>query len=70
MSFLINALIRLGVLKDDLDCHLLRSSRVIIFFFFGYVLKIAGQQGRYAVGHGLSPFGLTTLGLESLLRHH
>ena len=36
MSFLINALIRLGVLKDDLDYHLLRASMVIIFFFFGY----------------------------------
>jgi uncharacterized membrane protein YkgB len=36
MNFLINALIRLGVLKDDLDYHLLRASMVIIFFFFGY----------------------------------
>jgi len=36
MNFFINALIRLGVLKDDLDYHLLRASMVIIFFFFGY----------------------------------
>jgi len=36
MNFLINALIELGVLKDDLDYHLLRASMVIIFFFFGY----------------------------------
>ena len=36
MNFLINALIRLGVLKDDLDYHLLRASMVVIFFFFGY----------------------------------
>ena len=36
MNFLINALIKLGVLKDDLDYHLLRASMVIIFFFFGY----------------------------------
>ena len=36
MSLLINALIRFGVLKDDLDYHLLRASMVIIFFFFGY----------------------------------
>jgi uncharacterized membrane protein YkgB len=32
----INALTRLGVLKDDLDYHFVRSSMVIIFFFFGY----------------------------------
>jgi uncharacterized membrane protein YkgB len=36
MNFFINALIRLSVLKDDLDYHLLRASMVIIFFFFGY----------------------------------
>src|SRR6478672_4828441 len=36
MNVLINALIRLGVLKDDVDYHLLRASMVIIFFFFGY----------------------------------
>jgi uncharacterized membrane protein YkgB len=36
MKFLINALIRLGALKDDLDYHLIRASMVIIFFFFGY----------------------------------
>ena len=36
MNFLIHALIRLGVLKDDLDYHLLRASMVIILFFFGY----------------------------------
>jgi hypothetical protein len=28
-------------------------------------LKIANQQGRYAVGHGLSP-----LGILSHFRHH
>jgi uncharacterized membrane protein YkgB len=36
MNFLINALTRLGVLKDDLDYHFVRISMVIIFFFFGY----------------------------------
>jgi uncharacterized membrane protein YkgB len=36
MNVLINTLIKLGVLKDDLDQHLLRASMVIIFFFFGY----------------------------------
>ena len=29
-------LIRPGILKNDLDYHLLRASMVIIFFFFGY----------------------------------
>jgi uncharacterized membrane protein YkgB len=36
MNFLINALIRLGILTEDLDYHLLRAAMVIIFFFFGY----------------------------------
>jgi uncharacterized membrane protein YkgB len=29
-------LIRLGILKNDLDYHLIRASMVIIFLFFGY----------------------------------
>ena len=29
-------LIRLGILKGDLDYHLIRASMVIIFLFFGY----------------------------------
>ncbi len=33
MNLLINALIKLGILKDDLDYHFLRASMVIIFFF-------------------------------------
>jgi len=36
MNFLINIMIRFGLLKDDLDYHLIRASMVIIFFFFGY----------------------------------
>jgi uncharacterized membrane protein YkgB len=36
MNFLTNLLIKLGILKDDLDYHLVRASMVIIFFFFGY----------------------------------
>jgi uncharacterized membrane protein YkgB len=36
MNFLINALIRLGILTEDLDYHLIRAAMVIIFFFFGY----------------------------------
>ena len=36
MSFLIKMLIRMGLLKDDLDYHLMRASMVLIFAFFGY----------------------------------
>src|SRR5215831_3216427 len=36
MNFLINIMIKFGLLKDDLDYHLIRASMVIIFFFFGY----------------------------------
>jgi uncharacterized membrane protein YkgB len=33
---LTNLLIRIGILTNDLDYHLLRASMVIIFLFFGY----------------------------------
>ena len=36
MSILIKTLTRMGLLKDDLDYHLIRASMVIIYFFFGY----------------------------------
>jgi uncharacterized membrane protein YkgB len=36
MNFLIRSLIRLGILKKDLDYHLLRALMVIISLFFGY----------------------------------
>src|SRR5271163_2035029 len=36
MNFLIRSLIRLGILKKDLDNHLLRGLMVIISLFFGY----------------------------------
>jgi uncharacterized membrane protein YkgB len=36
MTFIIRALIKLGVLNDDLDYHFIRASMVIIFLFFGY----------------------------------
>src|SRR5262247_4750572 len=36
MGFLVNALIKLGLLKEDLDYHLVRASMIIIFLFFGY----------------------------------
>jgi uncharacterized membrane protein YkgB len=36
MKFITNLLIKLGVLKDDLDYHFVRATMVIIFLFFGY----------------------------------
>ena len=36
MNLLINMMTRFGLLKDDLDYHLIRASMVIIFLFFGY----------------------------------
>jgi uncharacterized membrane protein YkgB len=36
MKFITNLLIKLGILKDDLDYHLIRASMVLIFLFFGY----------------------------------
>jgi uncharacterized membrane protein YkgB len=36
MNALINMLTKFGLLKDDLDYHLVRASMVIIFLFFGY----------------------------------
>jgi uncharacterized membrane protein YkgB len=36
MNSLIKLLINFGILKEDLDYHLVRASMVIIFLFFGY----------------------------------
>ena len=36
MDSLARVLVRLGILTEDLDYHLIRASMVIIFFFFGY----------------------------------
>ena len=36
MNFLINALIKLGLLKEDVDYHLIRGSMIVLFLFFGY----------------------------------
>lgn len=36
MTSLVRILTRLGLLREDLDYHLLRASMVIIFLFFGY----------------------------------
>jgi uncharacterized membrane protein YkgB len=50
MSILIKTLIRMGLLKDDLDYHLVRASMVIIYFFFGY------QKWFDYEAQGLIPF--------------
>src|ERR1700694_6228547 len=36
MNLLIKILTKLGLLKKDLDYHVVRASMVIIYFFFGY----------------------------------
>jgi uncharacterized membrane protein YkgB len=36
MTFITDLLIKLGILKEDLDYHLIRASMVIIYLFFGY----------------------------------
>jgi uncharacterized membrane protein YkgB len=36
MNSLIRTLIKIGIVKEDLDYHLLRFAMVIIFLFFGY----------------------------------
>jgi uncharacterized membrane protein YkgB len=36
MNFITSTLIKLGILRNDLDYHFIRASMVIIFFFFGY----------------------------------
>jgi uncharacterized membrane protein YkgB len=36
INILINVMTKFGLLKEDLDYHLVRASMVIIFLFFGY----------------------------------
>ena len=36
MNLLMNALLKLGLLREDLDYHLMRASLVVLFLFFGY----------------------------------
>ena len=50
MDLLTKALINLGLLKKDLDYHLIRASMVIIYFFFGYQKWFAYEA------HDLIPF--------------
>jgi uncharacterized membrane protein YkgB len=46
MNSLITVLIKLGILTDDLDYHLIRAAMVIIFFFFGYQKWFAYEVER------------------------
>jgi uncharacterized membrane protein YkgB len=50
MNLLIRILTKLGLLKDDLDYHVVRASMVIIYFFFGY------QKWFPYEAHALIPF--------------
>jgi len=54
VTFLVRALITLGILKNDLDYHLLRASMVIIFLFFGYQkwFDYEAQALLPYIGHG------------------
>ena len=54
MNFIVRALIGLGILKNDLDYHLLRASMVIIFLFFGYQkwFEYEAQALVPYIGHG------------------
>src|SRR5258707_4046175 len=36
MNFVTNILVKLGILREDLDYHFVRTAMVIIFLFFGY----------------------------------
>ena len=66
MTFLVKALIKLGILKNDLDYHLLRASMVIIFLFFGYQkwFDYEAQALLPYIGHG----PLISLDVRSLWR--
>ena len=50
MNLLIKVLTSLGLLKRDLDYHLVRASMVVIYFFFGY------QKWFPYEAHDLIPF--------------
>ena len=54
MIFIIRTLIKLGILKNDIDYHLLRASMVIVFLFFGYQkwFEYEAQALLPYIGHG------------------
>lgn len=59
MSILIRTLTRMGLLKDDLDYHLVRASMIIIYFFFGYQkwLITRRKDSSHSLPTGLLSFG-------------
>ena len=50
MNSVANLLIKLGILKPDLDYHFIRASMVVIFLFFGY------QKWFYYEAQALIPY--------------
>src|SRR5712664_164191 len=50
MTFVTKLLVKLGILKEDLDYHFVRASMVIIYFFFDY------QKWFDYEAQGLIPF--------------
>src|SRR6201981_3543665 len=60
MDRLAGVLVRLAILTEDLDYHLLRASMVIIFFFFGYQKWWAYEAERLIpyISNGPMIFGL------------
>ena len=54
MNFIVRSVTKLGILKPDLDYHLLRASMVIIFLFFGYQkwFEYEAQALLPYIGHG------------------
>jgi len=50
MNFVTNLLIKLGILKQDLDYHFIRASMVVIFLVFGY------QKWFYYEAQALIPY--------------
>ena len=54
MIFITRALIKAGILKNDIDYHLLRASMVIVFLFFGHQkwFEYEAQALLPYIGHG------------------
>jgi len=52
--FIVRALIKLGILENDIDYHVLRASMVIVFLFFGYQkwFEYEAQALLPYIGHG------------------
>jgi uncharacterized membrane protein YkgB len=46
LDLLVNLLNKIGILREDLDYHLVRAAMVVIFFFFGYQKWFAYEIDR------------------------